>query len=322
MSSRKVSGDAGGSNLRPSEIGETAAQHGRQLLNDGFSIDHVVHNYGDLCQAITGLAVEADFPIDVDEFRTLNRCLDNGIAEAVTEFTFQRNAEETIERTAASNERLGEFAHELRNLLNTTMLAFGAIKAGNVGAMGATGAVVDRSLLGLKNLIDRSLSEVRVDVGLPLDHKLFSLADLISEVKLSASLEAKLRESTIEVSDVDPELAIDVDRDLLLSAIGNLIQNAFKFTKKHTAIGLSSRASGHRIFIEVSDKCGGLGDGGIEKMFKPFTRLGKDKSGLGLGIGIAKRSVEANNGTLRVRDVPGVGCVFTIDLPRFSIPAS
>ena len=70
----------------------TATLHGRELLDGGYTIDQVVHDYGDLCQAITDLAFERNWPIQVDEFRTLNRCLDNGIADAVTEFTAQRDA--------------------------------------------------------------------------------------------------------------------------------------------------------------------------------------------------------------------------------------
>jgi hypothetical protein len=47
-------------------------------------------------------------------------------------------------------------------------------------------------------------------------------------------------------------------------------------------------------------------------MFTPFAQHGEDRSGLGLGLFIARRSVEADAGTLSVRDVPGTGCVFTI----------
>jgi signal transduction histidine kinase len=55
-------------------------------------------------------------------------------------------------------------------------------------------------------------------------------------------------------------------------------------------------------------------------MFLPFTQNGADKSGVGLGLSICRRSVEANNGVLSVRDLPGSGCVFTIDLPRLALP--
>jgi hypothetical protein len=80
VQSRKVSGRAGGGKPALSEIGETAAQHGRELMQHGFTVEEVVHDYGDLCQAITDLAFEQDASIDIDEFRMLNRCLDNAIA--------------------------------------------------------------------------------------------------------------------------------------------------------------------------------------------------------------------------------------------------
>ena len=66
-------------------IGAAAARHGRDLLRSGFTVSQVVHDYGDICQTITALAVEQGAPISVEEFHTLNRCLDTAIAEAVTE---------------------------------------------------------------------------------------------------------------------------------------------------------------------------------------------------------------------------------------------
>jgi len=60
-------------------------------LTLGYSVDQVVHDYGDLCQAITDLADEHQIPFQIDEFRTINRCLDNAIADAVTEFSYQRD---------------------------------------------------------------------------------------------------------------------------------------------------------------------------------------------------------------------------------------
>ena len=68
--------------------------------------------------------------------------------------------------------------------------------------------------------------------------------------------------------------------------------------------------------IDVEDHCGGLPQGAVEDVFQPFKQSGEDRSGLGLGLAICRRSVEANNGVLSVRDAPGSGCVFTIELPR------
>jgi signal transduction histidine kinase len=320
--SRRVSGPAGGGKPALSEIGETAARHGRELLRHGFTIDQVVHDYGDLCQAITDLAFERGATIETDEFRTLNRCLDNGIADAVTECSYQRDLIVEDSGALALNERLGFLAHELRNLIQTATFAVAAMKAGNVGLAGATGAVLDRSLIGLRNLIDRSLADVRVTAGMPAHYRRIRLADFVAEVKSSASFEAQAKGCRFSVSAVDPSLAVHVDRDLLFSALGNLLQNAFKFTGDGTEVVLNAYASADRILIEVEDHCGGLPAGDAEKMFRPFVQNGRDRSGLGLGLSISRRSVEANEGVLRVRDVPGSGCVFTVDLPRHAMPAA
>ena len=84
MESRKVSGEADGVGAVFSEMGAAAKEHGRELLQHGFTIEQVVHDYGDLCQSVTALAVELRAPLSNDEFRTLNRCLDHAIAAAVT----------------------------------------------------------------------------------------------------------------------------------------------------------------------------------------------------------------------------------------------
>ncbi len=322
MRSRKVSGPAGGGPPVLSEMGETAALHGRELLQRGFTVEQVVHDYGDLCQAVTDLAFELNVPIEIDEFRTMNRCLDNVIAVSVTEFIYQRDFVIADRHSQALNERLGFFAHELRNLIHTATLALTAIKGGKVGFAGATAGVLDRSLVGLRNLIDRSLSEVRMTAGMPVQHALFSLAEFIAELKLSAGLEAQLKQCTFTVSLVDARLAVDADRDLLFAAVGNLLQNAFKFTRPGTEVTLNAYAVADRILIEVEDHCGGLPPGSERSMFLPFVQGGLDRSGLGLGLSIAKRSVEANQGTLEVRDVPNSGCVFTLKLPRHAIPAA
>jgi signal transduction histidine kinase len=319
MLSRKVSGPSGGGPA-VSEIRATATLHGRELSLQGFTVEQVVHDYGDLCQAITDLAFERSAPIEIDEFRTLNRCLDNGIADAVTEYAFQRNSLLENNEVKALNERLGFLAHELRNHLHIATLAVTAIKAGNTGISGATGSVLDRCLIGMRGLIDRSLADVRIAAGMPPRHQLISLADFISDVTISASLEAQSRGCIFTVGDVDPLLALDVDREMLFSSVGNLLQNAFKFTQLLTEVSLSAYAAADRIRIDVADHCGGLPAGTADNGFPPFKQSSADKSGLGLGLSICRRGVEANNGALRVRDIPGSGCVFTIDLPRHILP--
>jgi signal transduction histidine kinase len=298
-----------------SEIGSMAALHGRDLLERGFTLEQVVRDYGDVCQAVTNLAYKTGASIEVDEFRTFNRCLDNAIAGAVTEYAYRQAALTAEDGFQALNSRLGPLAHELRNHLHIATYAVRAIKAGSVGMSGATGAVLDRSLIGMRNLIDRSLAEVRVTAGLPPRLRTIRLADFLGEVASSASLDPLARECEFTVTNTDLDMEVDVDPEMLAAAVGNLLQNAFKFTKRHSEVRLHARVAGGRVLVEVEDHCGGLPSGIPEKLLLPYVQSGQDRSGLGLGLDICRRSVEANNGVLRVRDVPGSGCIFTIDLP-------
>ena len=313
MKSRDVSGPPGGGPLR-SEIGTTAGQHGVELLEQGFTVDQVVHDYGDLCQAITDLAFERAEPVEIDEFRTLNRCLDNAIAGAVTAFAHQRDLLLGERDAQALNERLRVLAHELRKLIETATVALTALKAGNIGIAGATGATLDRAMIGLRNLVDRSLADVRVRAGMPGRHELIVLPELVKQIQVSASLEAHARGCRFVVCATGLGLAVDGDREMLAAAVGNLLQNAFRFTQPGTEVSLSVYTREGRVLIEVADHCGGLPIGEAERLSRPLSEDATGKSGLS----VCRRSVAANDGLLRVRDVRGKGCVFTIDLPRHS----
>ncbi len=74
------------------ELGAAASRHGHELYKEGFSVEHVIRDFGDVCQAVTGLAEEIDAPILAGEFRTFNRCLDDAISAAVSEYSAQENA--------------------------------------------------------------------------------------------------------------------------------------------------------------------------------------------------------------------------------------
>ena len=310
-----ISGASGGEGATLSEIGVSAAAHGTALLALSYTVDQVVHDYGDLCQAITDLAVERDAPFSVDEFRTLNRCLDNAIADAVTEFSFQRDVSIAARQSVDLNEQLGFLMHELRNSLGVATMAVSAMETGLLPVNGATGAVLKRSLGAMDKLITRSLDEVRAQC-VQIARKVFSVADFIREAREVALLNANARGCTLLVPVVDPVLHIEGDRELLLAALANLLQNAFKFTQANTEVTLTAYALGDRVLIVVRDHCGGLLRGDAEHMFSPFTQRGDDKSGLGLGLSIARKSVMADDGQLSVKNFPGVGCAFTISLPR------
>lgn len=310
-----ISGASGGDGARLSEMGISAAAHGTALLQLNYTVDQVVHDYGDLCQAITDLAVDRDAPFTVDEFRTLNRCLDNAIADAVTEFTFQRDVSIAQQQSANVNESLGFLMHELRNSLSVATMAVTAMETGLLPISGATGAVLKRGLSAMEKLITASLDEVRATGEAVRDLNNFKLDSFISEASEAAQLEADERGCVFSVAPVDTSLVLQGDRDALLAAVANLLSNAFKFTKPNTEVSLLAFAMGDQVLIEVKDHCGGLRIGDAEKMFSPFSQRGADKTGLGLGLTIARQSIVANDGTLSVQSSPGIGCCFTISFP-------
>jgi hypothetical protein len=144
--SLRISGSSSGDTLAPSEMGVSAAAHGKVLLNLGFTVDEVVHNFGDICQAITDLAVERDAPFSVDQFRTLNRCLDNVMADAVTGFTQHRDEAISLKSSANENQRLELLVRTLRPHVQVATLAFAALESGKVAVGGSTAGIVKRSL--------------------------------------------------------------------------------------------------------------------------------------------------------------------------------
>lgn len=297
------------------EMDRSAAQHGRDRQLQGFTVSQVVHDYGDVCQSITELALEVGAPIGVDDFRTLNRCLDDAIASAVTEYGREREPSRLDEKALREDERFEFVAHELRNLVNTASIAFEVLNTGNVGVRGSTGSVLKRSLSALRDLINRSVAEVRLQHRIH-DRTHIVMSDLIGDLVPAARLEAEARGLRLTVEPVDAEVTVHADRQILTAVVVNLLQNAFKFTRPRTKVALGVIARGDRVLIEIADECGGLPEGDVEELFRPFQQRNTDRTGLGLGLAFSRWGAGVNDGVIAARNLPNHGCVFTVDLPR------
>jgi len=168
-------------------------------------------------------------------------------------------------------------------------------------------------------LIDRSLAEIRLQSTVQRSEAIL-LAGLVEEVDISAIIEAKARGHQLTVERPDYGVIVAADRQLLVAAISNLLPNAFKFTPGRGHVRLRTRVTADRVFIDVEDECGGLPPGRADAVFRPFQQRASDRSGLGLGLSISQKAVQRHGGEIRVRDLPGQGCVFTIELPRKPSP--
>lgn len=307
------------------EIDSTAGLNGLELLQHGFTVSQVVHGYGDVCQSITELAGETGAAISAEDFQTLNRCLDEAIASAVTMYGRESLRQAAVKRSTdaeSSDLRVGFLVHELRNLVGTALVAFEVLKRGHAGVAGSTGAVLHRSLLGLRDLVSQSLNEVRMTAGTTRRARI-AVPAFITQVAGAAALAAETRGITLTIDAIAGDLAIDADTQILEAVVGNLLQNACKFSRPGGHVRLRAAAVGGQLRVEVQDECGGLPEGTPEstELAPRFEQRNPDRSGLGIGLAFSQWGAEAHGGRLYARNLPDRGCVFTIEIPLSHEPA-
>ena len=297
------------------EIARVATKYGGLLFAHGFTVGELVRAYGTICEAVTNVSHELNFSFSSDEFAMLNRVLDVAIAAAVSEHQRQRS-------DATSDEELqhiGALAHELRNSLSAAVMAFTVIKRGVVGTSGQTSDTLDRSLRRMGDLLDRALAEVRLRKDAAPIMEPLRVAEVFDEIAAIAYPDTEARRQSLEI-EVDPELEMVADRQFLTSAVSNLVQNGLKYTPNGGRIRVRARDLGDHFVIEVEDECGGLPASMANALFVPFVRGTIRSPGTGLGLSIVARAIKTLGGNVHARNLPGKGCIFTIELPR--LPAA
>lgn len=167
-------------------------------------------------------------------------------------------------------------------------------------------------------LISRPLAEVRLSQSAQ-NRTRFLVAGFINDLTISARLESDAKGVAFAVLPVANDVAIEADPQVLGAVVMNVLQNSFKFTRAHTTVVLRVQADSERVRIEVEDECGGLPGDAVDDLFRTFEQRGADRTGVGLGLAFCRWAVDANGGQIYARDMPGIGCVFTIDLPRAAV---
>lgn len=287
--------------------GSAAARYARALLEKGWPISQIVHDHAAVRLAITELAVAKGAAVGLEELGAMSRCLDGAIAEAVAEYARLKDGA-TSHREM---ERLGQVSHDLRNQLQTALLSFRAVRKGTVDIGGSAGDALGRSLERLRDLIETRLAEVRLAATSRV-----SLAAFVHEIAVAARPDAEHREIRLTIEPGDPALAVDVDPQLLASALMSLLQNAFEYTRPHGSVTLRTRGESGRAFVEVEDECGGMMVPTEGEPGRPAgDRRGSDRSTEGRGLSSSRRAVQANGGEIHAHNLPGKGCIFGIQLP-------
>jgi signal transduction histidine kinase len=287
-----------------------SVEHGAQRLRAGFDLVEVIREYEILTECILDEVNAIEGAITIEQLRRVLRLVNAGRVDAISAYVERRD--EDIAR--AHSQHVSFVAHELRGPLMTALMAVMELRQNlpqkNEWALGMLG----RSLATLRDLINKVLTTERLDGRVQLSREPLDLRALIDQVVTENRLSAAQRQITLRVEAPDA-LPFSGDPRLLRSAFGNVLGNGIKFTREGSTITVRGQVRDGSVVIEVEDACGGLPDGDTAALFKPFVQRGEDRTGFGLGLAIVKQAVEVHGGHVTVHDLPGKGCVFSLELP-------
>jgi signal transduction histidine kinase len=285
----------------------TAKWLGGRRQARGYAISKIAEDIGAISKRLGELGARHGLSFEAKEYQVFNECIDTASASALEEYSSQ----DREHREEEELERVGLVAHELRNTLAGARMSFAVLQLGEVGVRGKTGQVLDRSLRRLESLVGELVFAVRLRTGLQPELRPLFLTTLVAN-----ATDVVVPERNIALkAEVDERVQLQGDEELLSSALGNLLQNAFKFTHPGGTILVRGYREGPSVVLEVEDECGGLPPGKPEELFAPFVSKSVDRRGLGLGLTITRRAIEAHGGQVSVQNLPGKGCIFRATLP-------
>jgi signal transduction histidine kinase len=294
----------------------TAAEHGGQRLELGYDIAAVVRDYAFLREVLDESLAAVGLEPTAKELSVLSAVLMDGVASAVHTYTLERDAKVR----AAAAKHVGFLVHELRQPLQTLRLRLDILARSGRSTSPEDVVAIHKSVQALSETVEGALFESRFNGLQELQLEEVDATTLIRNVAEDVGYVAEAKGIAVQLESTDAPIVLEADRRLLRSALSNLAFNAVKFSPDGSSVRLRASApETGKVVFEVQDSCGGLPEGAVEKMFSPFVQLGKDRSGFGLGLALARQVSDAHGGALRVHDVPGTGCIFVLELPATGV---
>jgi signal transduction histidine kinase/ActR/RegA family two-component response regulator len=266
----------------------------------------------------------------VDAFNDLLERVGERTAALEAEMVVRKSAEDALlEANRRKDEFLATLAHELRNPLAPIRTAVHYLRLRSSGEADVDRSldIAERQVQHMVRLIEDLLDVSRITRdALELRLAPFALKDLVSDI---------LESSQHAIEDADHDFAIDAppedlvllaDRARLNQAVGNVVNNAIKYTPNGGAIRIEVSRKGEALEIAVTDSGIGIPPDKLEEIFSPFSQLDrsleKTRGGLGIGLALAQRLVALHGGTIKASSAgAGKGSTFTIRLPVVSAEA-
>lgn len=286
-----------------SKIGEIAYDQGAKFFLQGTTIDNLVHSYGDLCHSIVDLVQKESIQLQVYEFRMLNHCLDNAIATAVTEFSFQHDEAISAGNVQSQRVQMSEVMEHLRREMGTASTAIAALRARELSLGGVTGGILERSLRTLSKILNELPNEASATLAANEILGQFSLQRFMEQVRVLFEPCAQALSRKLSFGRIDPDLGLQGNRDALLAALNNLLQIMLSHSAIDALITVSAYGRGTRILIDIACP------------YLPNLLSGDDPALL-----VARELLQQNKGKLIVRNNPNEPAVLTASLPRATLP--
>jgi len=223
----------------------------------------------------------------------------------------------------AQGRLISDISHELRSPLARLSVALGIARQHT--PIEATVALdrIEREADRLNQMVERLLTLSRLEAASePQQQVPVQLGEVLREAAADADFEARSRNCKVDVRQAD-DCTVSGNRNLLRSAIENVLRNAVQYTAPNTTVEVDLRclADGpnRTAQIEVRDYGPGVPEDELQNLFRPFYRLDQSRErqtgGAGLGLAIAERAIKLHHGNLEARNVPGGGLLLRITLP-------
>ena len=293
----------------------------------GVVSDHQAHvvlplRYGNEVVGALGMSFAAPSAVGAAD-RTFTLLLAQSAAAALQRarsYDTEREKRREAELTARTREQvLGVVAHDLRNPLHLAMATTELL-----GEPSLTDdrrkellAVMTRAMQHMRRLVADLLDAVRIQAGrLSLDFESVSVGMIVDQAEEMSRPQAAERHVYLETHVADRDARLRVDRGRMQQAIGNLLGNAIKFTPEGGRVVLEGSADKGAAVFRVRDSGIGIAPDRLPHVFEQFWQgKASDRSGVGLGLAIAKAIIDAHGGTIAVESIVGKGSTFTISLP-------
>ncbi len=217
---------------------------------------------------------------------------------------------ERIESLITSQQRLTQdISHELRSPLARVNVALELVRQKATPEMRPMLDRIETESERLNEMIARILTLAKLESGTDdYERRRIDLTELIRDVAADADFEAQSKGKSVVVGSADNCSVMGSD-NLLRSAIENVLRNAVRYTAQDTAVNVSVEAVNGHAIVKVADHGGGVPEDELANLFRPFYRVGEDRTrrtgGIGLGLAIAERAVTAHKGLISAVNLNG-----------------